>query len=202
MKIIAHGIKSIEEAQKALKAGVDFLEIDVADRFFPPKLHIQHDGIKGKFGIGQDINQFLDPKLKNYLFLDIKHAKYSLGFIKRFIKFVKDKKLKMARVCGSEWGVLWAIHKHSGPQPFYTLNGKNSLKKFKQEYRKLLYRTVGVSVRYTLITKEYIRELRKLAKNIQIWAWTVNDPSEFRRLAKLGVDGIITDEWSKLTTDF
>ena len=32
----------------------------------------------------------------------------------------------------------------------------------------------------------------------QLWAWTVNDLTTVNQLAKLGVDGIISDKWENL----
>jgi glycerophosphoryl diester phosphodiesterase len=45
---------------------------------------------------------------------------------------------------------------------------------------------------YSLISPELVQALREVGKNI--FSWTVNAESEMLRLAKLGVDGIISDD--------
>jgi glycerophosphoryl diester phosphodiesterase len=44
---------------------------------------------------------------------------------------------------------------------------------------------------WRLVDRALIRQTRALG--LQLRAWTVNDPDEVRRLARLGVDGLITD---------
>jgi glycerophosphoryl diester phosphodiesterase len=45
--------------------------------------------------------------------------------------------------------------------------------------------------RFTIATPRVIRAFHRLG--VEIHMWTVNDPSEMRRLLELGVDGIVTD---------
>ncbi|NJN83300.1 MAG: glycerophosphodiester phosphodiesterase, partial [Caldilineaceae bacterium] len=42
-----------------------------------------------------------------------------------------------------------------------------------------------------VITERFVRVAH--SHNIQVHAWTINDPAEMERLIGLGVDGIITD---------
>lgn len=49
----------------------------------------------------------------------------------------------------------------------------------------------GVNISYQGITKEFIEECRKLGQ--KVYVWTVNDTSDIRSIADLGVDGITTD---------
>lgn len=49
-----------------------------------------------------------------------------------------------------------------------------------------------LNIKYSEINKELIMRMKK--KNIQVVAWTVNDPEEAQRLKKLGVVSIITDQ--------
>lgn len=49
-----------------------------------------------------------------------------------------------------------------------------------------------VSVRgFDLVTARYIEAAHKL--NLEVHAWTINDPEEMKRLIEMGVDGIMTD---------
>ena len=51
---------------------------------------------------------------------------------------------------------------------------------------------VYVIPHYTLASDKLIRELQQASKKVIVW--TVNEPKEMRRLAKLGVEGIISDD--------
>jgi glycerophosphoryl diester phosphodiesterase len=55
----------------------------------------------------------------------------------------------------------------------------------------------GLNVHWAGITEEFARSVH--AANLGLHAWTVNDPTEAARLAKLGVEGITTDRpgWLK-----
>ena len=47
-----------------------------------------------------------------------------------------------------------------------------------------------------IVDRRFIESLKKLG--LQIHVWTINEPSEMRRLIKMGVDGLMTDHPSKL----
>ncbi len=49
---------------------------------------------------------------------------------------------------------------------------------------------------FRLASRELIREVHE--EGLEVFAWTVNEESEMRRLIALGVDGIITDEPARL----
>ncbi|MBN2131009.1 MAG: glycerophosphodiester phosphodiesterase [Sedimentisphaerales bacterium] len=49
----------------------------------------------------------------------------------------------------------------------------------------------GLNVHYAGVTEEFVARVR--AAGLGLYVWTVNDPAEARRLAKLGVAGITTD---------
>lgn len=48
-----------------------------------------------------------------------------------------------------------------------------------------------IAVEHTRVTKRFVRKQNR--KGCQVWAWTVNDPEEMKRLLELGVTGLITD---------
>jgi glycerophosphoryl diester phosphodiesterase len=50
----------------------------------------------------------------------------------------------------------------------------------------------GVNVYYKFCSKRVIRKIHKLGKTVYVW--TVNNPRKARKLAKRGVDGIITNK--------
>jgi glycerophosphoryl diester phosphodiesterase len=49
---------------------------------------------------------------------------------------------------------------------------------------------------FRLASRELIEEVHD--EGLTVWAWTVNDEEEVRRLVNLGVDGLITDHPDKV----
>jgi glycerophosphoryl diester phosphodiesterase len=49
----------------------------------------------------------------------------------------------------------------------------------------------GVNIYYKFCNKRVIRKIHKLGKTVYVW--TVNDPRKARKLARRGVDGIISN---------
>lgn len=195
MKIIAHGIKNLKEAKSALAAGVDFLEIDVSKRIFFNKFTAQHNGILGIFGIGPILETLFTTEIRSRAFLDLKSVSYRNSFTHKLAELLIKLGVKNARICGHDWKMISKICLANSAHPFYTLKNKRSLEKFRRQLQ-FLKKPAGFSVHYKLIDKKFMKEFRK--KSMQIWAWTVNDLKEAKRLAELKVDGIITDEWSLL----
>lgn len=196
MKIIAHGIKSLPEAKLAIRAGVDFLEIDVSKRFFFDKFTAQHNGLMGIFGIGPILESLLTAEIRSRAFLDLKPISYRKGFTHKLAELLIKLKVKNVKICGHNWKMISKICLQNNAHPFYTLRNKRSLEKFKRQLH-LLKKPAGFSVHYKLIDKKFMKEFRK--KSVQIWASTVNDLKEAKRLAELKVDGIITDEWQMIS---
>ena len=194
MKTIAHKIENISQSRKALASGVDFLEIDVAKEILFSKFTTQHHGIKGKLGIGESLEPILAAIPQDKLLLDIKHASSSLTFAKKFSDLLTRHSIKKARICGRDWEIISRICQKTGCMPFYTLAKVNDFKKLKKKLPKLT-QPEGFSVNHMLIDKNL---MRNLSASRQIWAWTVNDSKEADRLAKLKVDGIITNEWETI----
>lgn len=55
----------------------------------------------------------------------------------------------------------------------------------------------GLDLHYAMVTKEFAAAIK--AAGLALWTWTVNDPSEAKHQAELGVDGLGTDRcaWMK-----
>ena len=197
MKIIAHKIENIPQAKKALAAGANFVEIDVAKRIIFTKFTTQHHGIKGKFGIGENLESILSAVPPYKLLLDIKHANLSFTFVKKLSGLLTVNNIKNARICGRDWQVISQVCQKTGCLPFYTFA---KVKDFEKLKRKLpsLEKPAGFSIRYTLIDQDFIRNLKSLFPTSEIWSWTVNEAKEMKRFQKLGVDGIITDNFAEM----
>lgn len=197
MKIIAHGIKSLPEAKKAIRAGVDFLEIDVSKRFFFNKFTAQHNSLMGIFGIGPILETLLTAEVRSRAFLDLKPVSYRDSFTRKFAELLSKIGVKDAKVCGHDWQMLSRLSADINVKPYYTIKNLEGLKKLKRVIKELK-KPRGFSVRHNLINKSLIGHLKSEYPLSEIWAWTVNDLSEAQRLAELKVDAIITDEWEKI----
>ena len=49
----------------------------------------------------------------------------------------------------------------------------------------------ALSLEYNCITREYV--IRAKRRQLSLWAWTADNPEDWRRLVAVGVDGIITN---------
>lgn len=191
---IAHAVQTQKDAKIAKEKGYKFLEVDVAKRIVFTKFTIQHGAIPDKLGFGPKLETLLSSKYRSMLLLDIKLANYSLRFTSRICKLLALSKIKSLRVSGTDWHIVSNICQNNNLFAFYTLKNKKDLSKFKKISLNLK-KPAGFSAKAGLINKELIRILKSDYPKSEIWAWTVNDPEEVKRLADLKVDGIITDLW-------
>lgn len=196
-KIIAHSVKNLKEARDALKSGVDFLEIDVAKRIFFNKFIAQHNGLLGIAGIGPMLEKILIAEVKTRAFLDLKPVSFRNSFTSKLSQLILRVGLKNAKICGHDWKLISDLCEKSGARAYYTLKNKGSIHKIKKMVKELK-KPYGFSVRHGLINKSLVRYLKSDYPLSEIWAWTVNDVREAKRLLGLGVDGIITDDYQKL----
>ena len=132
MKIIAHAANSPQLITSALKSKIDFLEIDVSQRIIFSKFTTQHHGVLGKFGIGRNLEQFLNSKFKNKLFLDLKHAKISHNFTQKLSKLLADAKVKNTRICGFDWKIISVLSKRNKLLPYYSIYMEKDIEKIKK----------------------------------------------------------------------
>ena len=198
MKIIAHGIKSLPEAKEAIRAGVDFLEIDVSKRFFFNKFCAQHNGLMGIFGLGPILETLLTAEVRSRAFLNLKPVSLRNSFTHKFAELLTKTGVKNARICGHDWQMLSNLSNDINTRPYYTIKNLAGLKKLKTIITQLK-KPRGFSIKHHLIDKSLVRHLKSDYPLSEIWAWTVNDIAEAKRLAELKVDGIITDEWVLLS---
>lgn len=191
MKVIAHSVTNLQIAQKAIKKGVDFLEIDVSKRVLSSKFIIQHNSLKGIFGVGPILETLLTAELKTRAFLDLKAINRSESFTYKLSQLLEKLKVENVKVCGHRWQMISKLSKKNNLLPYYTLKNKKSIEKFKKMLPQLKKAT-GFSVKHDLIDEDFMKEFKK--KSVEIWAWTVNDANTAKKLEKLGVNGLITDQ--------
>ncbi len=186
------------DAKKALDAGADFVEVDVNKRFLFPKFVIEHNGIKGKLGIGPLLASIFIKNVQGKLFLDLKHANISRNFAQKLSISLKNLRVKNVRVCGYDWKIISQVCKDNNLLPFYSISDSIHLKEIEKALLNL-EKPAGFSVYFSLLTQDVIKQLKKHG---EIWAWTVDDPQIAKDLVKLGVDGIITNNWREMTKAF
>lgn len=192
MKIIAHGITDPKTAKYAISKGVDFVEIDVSKQLLSGKFTVQHNGVLGILGLGPILETLLTKEVRTRAFLDLKPISYRESFTLKLAELLVKLSVKEVKICGHNWTMLSLLEKRINAKPYYTIKDIEGAEKFK-EMLPNLSRPVGFSVRHELITEKFLKEFKK--KSTEVWAWTVNDLEETKRLLYLGVDGVITDNW-------
>lgn len=192
MKVIAHGITDPKIAKFAISSGVDFVEIDVSKQILSGKFTAQHNGLMGILGLGPILETLLTKEIRTRAFLDLKPISYRESFTLKLADLLIKLSVKEVRVCGHNWTMLSLLEKKIKAKPYYTIKDEEGAERFKKQIS-TLSQPVGFSVKHNLITKKFIRDFKN--KSTEIWAWTVNDVEETKRLLYLGVDGIITDNW-------
>lgn len=197
MKIIAHAVKNLQDAQNADMSGCNLLEIDVSQNIITSNFVIQHNGIKGKFGIGKNLNNILNSRYNSKLILDLKHAKYSLNYQRKICKLLKKEKVKNLRITGIDLKIISQIGRVNNAKVYYGFLNKKSLQTF-QKLTSKLYEPYRFSIKSKMIDEKLVQKLKSQNPNTEIWAWTVNDMAETKRLMKMEIDGIITDNWETL----
>lgn len=195
MKVIAHGITDPKVAKYAIAKGVDFLEIDVAKKLLFNKFTAQHNGILGILGLGPILETLLIKEVRTRAFLDLKPISYRESFVYKLSELLAKLGIDNVRICGHNWKILSTLRGKINAKPYYTIKDEFGAEKF-QKMLPNLSQPIGFSVKYNLINEKFIKRFKK--KSTEIWAWTVNDITESKRLINLGVDGIITDNWESV----
>lgn len=196
MQIIAHSIETLNDAKKAVDYKCNLLEFDVSQNIFSGKFVIQHSGLKGKLGIGQNLDELLNSQYVNRLVFDLKHAKYSLNYSNKFNKFLTKKKIKDLKLTGIDLKIISEIAKQNHAEVFYGFLNSKSINTFWQQ-SSILYKPAGFSIKSNLINEKLIDKLKSKYPKAQIWAWTVDSKDEVEKLKKLKIDGIVTNNWRK-----
>src|SRR3989344_7432937 len=150
VKIIAHGIKSLPQAKKAIRDGVDFLEIDVSKRFFFNKFCAQHNGLMGIFGLGPILETLLTAEVRSRAFLDLKPVSLRNSFTHKFAELLTKTGVKNARICGHNWELISNLSNDINTRPYYTIKNLAGLKTLKTIITQLT-NPRGFSIKHHLI---------------------------------------------------
>lgn len=120
-----------------------------------------------------------------------------------FVKLVMDvliKKRIAQRVTIQSFDVrpLQVLHQDFAKQRLsYLIANKDS---FTDNVTRLGFRPQVISPYYILIDSTFVREAHQA--KVQVLPWTVNDGADMKKMAELGVDGIISDYPDKLVSLF
>lgn len=148
----------------------------------------------GLFGFGPLLERILTAEFKTRAFLDLKPVSPRASFAYKLSELLIKLKLEDPKLCGHNWEMISELADKNNAKPYYTFRNLESILIFKRKIHNLK-KPAGFSVHHSMINEEFMDQFKK--KSTEIWAWTVNDAAEAKRLVSLGVDGIITDKWGK-----
>lgn len=196
MIYVAHNINTPNEAEIATKSDCNLLEVDISQNIFTSNFVIQHDGLKGKLGIGYKLDDLINSDYKENLILDLKLAKYSINYERKIDELLKRLRIKNLRLTALDLEISSRIAEQNNAEIYYGILNEKSLKKAFR-LASALYNP-NFSIKHKLIDKNLIKTLKTKFPQCKIIAWTVNDMAETKRLMKMEIDGIITDNWESL----
>lgn len=199
-----HTENTIPSFESAIAQGVDGIELDVR-LSGDDQLVVVHSSVVGESAVkstayddfktladGYEVPLFEDV-LKQFgrktsLDIELKHAGIEEAAVKLIKKYCNPGK---TMVSGFDADSLSKVHEVlPALQLGYIYNRTQD-----EEARHNCPVDVVIP-QFRLASREMIAEVHD--EGIKIWAWTVNDEAEVRRLVNLGIDGLITDHPDKV----
>ncbi len=212
--IIAHGGgNSSERVLSFREVRADYLEVDLwvhhgqfearherRVRYTPilfEKWYLRRIG-KHHYGLVEMLEDAAETNAG--IFLDIKNGGPRAAELLRAV--LDDVSGPLPRVVASsqQWKALRAIHERCPEvDAFYSIDVAAKLDLF-LSVNERDGRARGISCRHTLLTEAVVRQLH--ARDLQVVAWTVDDPDRARELAAWGIDGLTTHKVAEFYTEF
>lgn len=194
-EIIAHKILTPKKAEATLESGVG-IESDVIPGIL--RLNAAHNGIWGKAGLGGNPKGIFALETNGYrLLADFKHPRPTLiNYQEKMSALAGNRSIS---ICGLDWAIISSLCEKSNMLAFYTLSKPAHLEKIKGMLPHL-QQPAGFCVEQRLITPEFMQEFGN--NGTLVLAWIVNDVARAKELIRLGVDGIITDNFAKMLAEF
>lgn len=216
---------TVVAAELAWKLGADAVELDIyltKDK----RIVAMHDGntkrtsgenyvvkeTKSKVLRKLDVGSFKNPQYKGEkipflkemiatvpdgkeLVVELKCGSEVLPYLKKIIK--SSGKQKQMIFIGFDWNTIIETKKVFPDNKCYWLSSKKEglAEKIKEA---ALNKLDGVDLGYSVIDEKTMQLSRQL--NLDVVAWTVDNPDEMKRLIKLGVNGITTNKPDLLKT--
>jgi glycerophosphoryl diester phosphodiesterase len=192
-----HPENTIDAFQHALDAGADAVELDVT-LSRDGLLAVSHDPIRCDFARipkgAPSIEQVVEFARGNSLFFDVE-AKWYLPspmhgkeYARLFMAAVAPLAGRVA-VRSFHHRLLRFAHEIAPEIPLIALTRRSAIRWVPIAKKA---RARAISPHHWLITPGEVRRAHKAG--LPVYAWTVNREEEWRRMLRLGVDGIITDD--------
>lgn len=185
--------------EKALEQGVDAIELDVRESG-DGQLVVVHGSVVGDHSVkatpygdfkdapeGFTIPLFEDVLKafgkKTFLDIELKHAGFEEKAVELIGKYCKAEK---TMVSGFDTESLNRVHELLPELQLGFIYNRT------QDEESRHNSPVDVVIpQFRLASRQLIEEVHD--EGLKVWAWTVNEEDEIKRLATLGVDGFITD---------
>ena len=195
-----HPENTIPSFEGALEQGADGVELDVRMSGDGQLVVIHSPVVKGKLVKSTPFDEFRDlgdgyeiPLLEDVLdrlsgrtFLDIELKE--TGFEQQAIELIKaHTDIRKVMISGLDTDVLNKVHDLQADVQLGFIYNRTQ-----QEESRHNSPIDYVIPQFRLASRELIEDVHD--EDLQVFAWTVNEEREMRRLITLGVDGIITDE--------
>jgi len=132
------------------------------------------------------------------LFIEIKCGEDVLPFLERVIQEYGNQKRIV--IIGFDLNTVTAMKRRIPQIPVYWLIGRQKSKeqpetniplKFEQLEQAKAHNLDGVDVHFSTVTKDVVHQANLMG--LDVYAWTVNEAKEAKRLSRCGVKGITTD---------
>ena len=190
---------SVEGFEKALEAGVNAIELDVRQSG-DGQLVVVHGPVVGDHAVqstsyeefrnapdGHEVPLFEDVLKKfgkkTFLDIELKHTGFEAEAVKLIKKYTKPEK---TMVSAFDTKSLDTVHELLPEIQLGFIYNRTQDEESRHNC------PVDVVIpQFRLASRELIEEVHE--EGLQVWAWTVNEEAEIRRLLNLGVDGLITD---------
>ena len=190
---------SVEAFASAIRRGADAIEVDVRRRA-DGVLVVHHEAASAPGAATLEAVLALAGAAGVQVNLDMKVA----GVQAELVAAVRAAGLLGRASCtGGEWAMLAEIHRiEPGIRAGLTVprrlapRGARLVQQLWYAFRLpalLRAHDAGlISANHELVTRLIVRRAHR--SGAQVWAWTVDDPREISRLARLGIDGIASDD--------
>jgi glycerophosphoryl diester phosphodiesterase len=192
-----HAENTIAGFQHALDVGADAVELDVT-LSRDGVLAVSHNRVPGDFAQlprgTPRIEEVIEFARGNSLFLDVE-AKWYLPSPMRGEEYVRLLMSAVAPLAGRvavrcfHHRLLRMAHSAAPEIPLIALTRRSAIR-WVHMARKA--RARAISPQQWLITRAEVRRAHRAG--VAVYAWTVNREEDWRRMLRVGVDGIITDD--------
>lgn len=191
IKIIAHGANTLAKIEKAFAAGANLVEVDVSKQVFTSRFVAQHQGVLGKFGIGENLEEILAKIPAEKIIFDIKHPQFTPSFAEQFDKLLKKYNFTKASLSSDNFQVLEKLSNLANYKIYFLVENEDNVEKLLTLKNRWKNKNFGVSISTKFINRI---DLGKIHQNgLEIFVGPINDYEILKQVLNLEIDGIITD---------